>query len=138
MKTALTVGVFDLFHYGHLGLFRRAKEAAGQNGKLIVAIQDDNFVRKYKPDTVLIYPFEVRKKLIKSLRFVDEVISYQDVDTIVQNVKFDIFVVGGDQTHTGFMRAIEYCQKNGIEVVRLPRTEGISTSELKERIKSLK
>ena len=138
MKTALTVGVFDLFHYGHLALFCRAKELVGKDGKLIVAIQEDSVVQKYKPNTVLIYPYEVRKRMIENLRVVDKVISYQDVDTIVEKVKFDIFIVGGDQKHAGFLKAMDYCRKNGIEVVQLSRTEGISTSELKERIKSLK
>ena len=50
MARVLTVGVFDLLHYGHFELFRRAKELAGANGVLTVAVQEDAVVTKYKPD----------------------------------------------------------------------------------------
>lgn len=62
MKTVLTVGVFDLLHYGHFELFRRAKELAGKDGKLTVAIQKDEYVTKYKPQTKLFYELEYKSK----------------------------------------------------------------------------
>lgn len=60
MKTVLTVGVFDLLHWGRFELFRRCKELAGEGGKLVVAIQEDSVVTKYKPQTKLVYDWDKR------------------------------------------------------------------------------
>ena len=72
--------------------------------------------------------------MIKSIRYVDEVITYTDVDKIVQEVGFDVFVTGPDQCHTGFQRAIQWCEEHGKEYVVLGRTDGVSSSELKAKI----
>jgi len=132
MRTVLTVGVFDLLHYGHYELFRRAKELAGHNGKLIVAIQEDEFVTKYKPETKLFYDWNKRAQMISALRYVDEVVPYSDIDISIRKIKFDIFAIGGDQVHSGFQKAVEWCKKMGKEIIRLPRTEGISSSEIRK------
>lgn len=134
MKKILTVGVYDLLHIGHVELFRKAK-ALGDY--LIVAVQDSKVVLDYKPDEKLVYTTEERMYMVKSIRYVDEVIVYEGVDEIVKNIDFDIFVTGPDQKHEGFQRAKEWCIQNGKEVVVLPRTEGVSSSSLKELIKSM-
>lgn len=129
-KTVLTVGVFDLLHYGHFELFRRAKEIAGEDGKLTVAIQQDDFVTKYKPNAKLFYNWNTRAKMISALKYVDKVIPYTDIDISIKNIDFDIFIVGGDQNHSGFQRAIEWCKKENKDVVFLSRTDGVSSSML--------
>ena len=130
MKKVLTVGVFDCFHYGHLKLFEQAKNIFPDT-YLIVAVQEDNFIRKYKPDAVVFYSTDVRKELIKALRCVDEVVSYCDVSEIVKTLDFDVFAIGADQNHQGFQNAIKYCYGTNKEVVRLQRTPNISSSSLK-------
>ena len=64
----------------------------------------------------------------------DEVITYTDVDKIVQEVDFDVFVTGPDQCHDGFQRAIKWCEEHGKEHIVLSRTDGVSSSELKAKI----
>ena len=130
-KKVLTVGVYDLIHKGHVELFRRAK---GLGDYLIVAAQDSNCILKYKPDAKVLNSTEDRKYMIKSIRYVDEVITYTDVDKIVQEVDFDVFVTGPDQCHAGFQRAISWCEEHGKEHIVLGRTDGVSSSELKARI----
>ena len=130
-KKVLTVGVYDLLHKGHVELFRRAK---GLGDYLIVAAQDSNFILKYKPTAKILNSTEDRKYMIKSIRYVDEVITYTDVDNIVQNVDFDVFVTGPDQCHKGFQRAIQWCEEHGKEHIVLGRTDGVSSSELKAKI----
>ena len=130
-KKVLTVGVFDLLHKGHVELYRRAK---GLGDYLIVATQDSDFILKYKPTAKILNSTEDRKYMIKSIRYVDEVITYTDVDKIVQEVDFDVFVTGPDQCHAGFLRAIQWCEEHGKEHIVLARTLGVSSSELKEKI----
>ena len=128
MKKILTVGVYDYLHIGHVNLFRRAKELGDY---LIVAVQDSNFILKYKPNTKILYNTDERMYMVRSIRYVDEAVVYTDVDRIVKEVDFDVFVTGPDQVHEGFQRAMQWCRDNGKETVVLPRTEGISSSQLK-------
>ena len=134
MKKVLTVGVYDLLHIGHVNLFRRAR-AEGEY--LIVAVQESEVVLKYKPEVKLVYSTEERMYMVKAIRYVDKVITYKAVDDIVKTADFDIFVTGPDQNHDGFQKAIRWCKEHGKKHIVLPRTEGISSSWLKEQIKTM-
>lgn len=134
MKTVFTVGVYDLLHIGHVQLFRRARQLGD---RLVVAVQSSDVVMKYKPGGQLVYTTEERMYMVRAVRYVDGVVEYHDVDAIVKEVDFDVFVTGPDQQHEGFQRAMEWCRANGREVVVLPRTEGISSSWLKEQIRNM-
>jgi len=129
----LTFGVYDMLHIGHILLFKHAKELGN---KLIVAVQDGDLILKYKPGTKMIYDTDERLYMVSSVRYVDEVIVYKDVDIDIQNIDFDIFAKGPDQCHAGFQRAVEWCKANGKEVVTIPRTEGISSTLLREYSKT--
>lgn len=131
MKKVLTVGVFDYFHYGHYKLFENARKMGDY---LIVAVQDGDYILKYKPDANVLYTTEQRVELIGALRSVDEVVIYYDVDKIVQELDFQVFAIGGDQCHAGFVKAVEWCKKHGKEVVRLPRTPGICSCDIKKNL----
>lgn len=131
MTKILTVGVFDYFHYGHLRLFLQARNIS-KDPYLIVAVQQDEFIKKYKPDTNIFYSTKVRKELISALRCVDQVIEYANVQDIVKCVDFDVFAVGADQIHSGFQDAIEWCKQNNKQVVRLHRTPRIASSQIKQ------
>lgn len=126
MKTVLTYGTFDLFHIGHLNLLKRAR-ALGD--KLIVAVSTDEF-NAGKGKTTLM-PFEHRVELLRSVRFVDEVIAetcWEQKITDVQRLGVDVFVIGDDwQGKFDFLQ--EFC-----EVVYLPRTDNISSTDLKKAI----
>lgn len=128
----LTVGVFDYFHYGHLKLFERAK-ALGDY--LIVAVQEDAEIHKTKPDAVMMYTTAQRMEMVGALRYVDKVIPYTQVDETIQNVDFDIFAIGEDQTHPGFQRAKQWCLDNGKQVILLTRTPNICSSGIKKELK---
>ncbi|WP_233008769.1 glycerol-3-phosphate cytidylyltransferase [Rheinheimera faecalis] len=126
MKTVLTYGTFDLFHIGHLNLLKRARELGD---KLIVAVSTDEF-NATKGKTTLM-PFEHRVELVRSVRFVDEVIAesnWEQKISDVQQHKVDVFVMGSDwQGKFDFLKP--YC-----EVVYLPRTDNVSSTELKKAI----
>ena len=118
-----------MLHIGHILLFKRAKELGE---RLIVAVQDGDYILKYKPGTKMIYTTEERLYMVSIIKYVDEVIVYKDVEVDIQNIQFDIFAKGPDQVHSGFQRAIQWCEKNGKEVFVIPRTEGISSTMLRE------
>lgn len=66
MKTVLTFGVFDLLHIGHVLLFKKAKELS-EGGQLIVAVQESDFILKYKPDTELVIDTSTRMFMVNSI-----------------------------------------------------------------------
>lgn len=126
MKKVITYGTFDLFHRGHLELLRRARELGDY---LIVVVSSDEFnaIKNKKA----FYSFEDRKAIVEAIRYVDEVIPEytweQKIDD-VKNNNVDIFVMGHDwEGKFDFLK--EYC-----EVVYLPRTDGISTTQIKEEL----
>lgn len=128
MKKVLTFGVFDYFHLGHLKLFEQAKESGDY---LIVALQIDQAVKKYKPFANVFYSLEQRIHIVESLKIVDEVCTYSDVDKDIVNIDFDVFAVGEDQIHSGFQKAIEWCNSHGKQVVRLKYSKDISSTIIK-------
>lgn len=124
MKKVITYGTFDLFHVGHLNIIKRAK-ALGDY--LVVAVSSDAFnavkgKKAYHSD-------QNRKLILEAIRYVDEVIFEDSWDQKVKDVKdhnIDVFVMGDDWTgEFDFLK--EYC-----EVIYLPRTDGISTTKIKE------
>lgn len=126
-----------MLHIGHILLFKHAKELCpDEECELIVAVQDGDFILKYKPGTNMIYSTDERLFMVSSIRYVDEVCVYQDVDKDIQNIDFDIFAKGPDQTHEGFQRAVKWCEEHGKKVVVIPRTEGISSTLLREYSKT--
>lgn len=129
MSRVLTFGVYDMLHIGHILLFKHAKELGDE---LIVAVQDGGCILKYKPGTKMVYSTEERLYMVSAIRYVDEVVTYEDVDKDIQHIDFDIFAKGPDQNHAGFLRAVEWCKAHGKEVVVIPRTEGISSTMLRE------
>lgn len=133
MKTVVTFGVYDMLHIGHLLLFKRAKELGD---RLVVAVQDGDYILKYKPGTRMVYSTEERRYMVSTIKYVDEVVVYKDVDADIQHIEFDIFARGEDQSHSGFQRAIQWCENNGKEIVTLSRTEGISSTMLREYSKN--
>ncbi len=125
----LTFGVFDYLHYGHLKLFERASKYGDY---LIVAVQKDEEIHKTKPDAHMLYNLMQRMEFVGAIKYVDEVVPYTQVDEDIKLIDFDVFVLGGDQNHAGFQRAIKWAEEHNKKVVRLERTQGISSSMIKK------
>lgn len=125
MKRILTYGTYDLLHYGHIRLLKRAKELGDY---LIVALSTDEFnATKGKK---AYHNYETRKKMLEAIRYVDLVIPENDWNQKINDVKeyhVDVTVMGGDwEGNPKFEELKKYC-----DVVYLPRTEGVSTSKIK-------
>ena len=132
MNRIVTFGVFDYFHLGHLRLFEQAKKYGDY---LIVAVQDGDYILKYKPDAEILYSTDERVEIIKALRVVDEVVVYQSVGAdALDKIEFDILALGEDHRGGRFDEAIAWCKEHDKKVVRLKRTPGISSSEMKKEL----
>lgn len=132
MSKILTFGVYDYFHIGHLRLFKQCKEYADY---LIVAVQDGDYILKYKPDAKILYSTEERVEILKGLRAVDEVIVYNSVSPeTLEKIDFDILALGEDHVGGRFTIVENWCKENGKKVVRLKRTPGICSSEIKKQL----
>lgn len=126
MKRVLTYGTFDLLHYGHIRLLKRAKELGDF---LIVALSTDEFndIKGKKS----YHDYETRKKMLEAIRYVDLVIpenTWEQKADDVKDYKIDVVVMGSDWAGSDkFDYLKEFC-----EVKYLDRTEGISTTKIKE------
>ena len=116
MLRILTFGVFDLLHIGHILLFQHIKELQ-EDAYVVVAVQTDETIKKYKPNCEIVNNTEARMYMVHAVRFVDEVVTYTDVDKDIQHIDFDVFVKGPDQNHAGFQRAVKWCERNGKKVM---------------------
>lgn len=125
MRKVITYGTFDLLHYGHIQLLRRAKE---RGDYLIVALSTDEFNWNSKHKKCY-FSYEQRKMLLESIRYVDLVIPEENWEQKISDVKefkIDTFVMGNDwEGKFDFLK--DYC-----EVVYLERTPEISTTQIKK------
>ncbi len=132
MTKILTFGVFDYFHLGHLRIFKQCKKYADY---LIVAVQDGDYILKFKPEAKILYTTEERKEILESLKCVDEVRVYKTLcPEYLETVDFDILALGYDHKGGRFDVASEWCKKHNKKVVRLDYVEGICSSLIKKEI----
>jgi glycerol-3-phosphate cytidylyltransferase len=129
MKIIITFGTFDLFHIGHLNIL---KKAASLGSKLIVGVSSDNLNYK-KKNKYPIYSEKERMEIIKSIKCVDEVFLEESLEQkkhYIQLYNADVLVMGDDWLHK-----FDFCN-DIVEVIYLPRTPDISTTEITDKIKS--
>lgn len=125
MKRVITYGTFDLLHYGHINLLKRAK-ALGDY--LIVALSTNEF-NKLEKNKECYFDYEKRKSLLEAIRYVDLVIPEENWDQKISDIEkyhVDVFVIGDD-----WQGKFDYLTDFGIEVVYLSRTKEISTTKIK-------
>ncbi len=126
-KRVITYGTFDLFHIGHLKLLQRIKNLGDE---LIVAVSTDEFNTVKGKKTII--PYEQRAEIVRNIKCVDKVIpenNWEQKITDIEKYNIDTFAIGDDwEGKFDFLK--EYC-----EVVYLKRTEGISSTQLKNTLK---
>ena len=126
MKRVITYGTFDILHIGHINILKRAKALGDE---LIVGLSSDEFNSQKHKSSLLNY--DNRKAVLESIRYVDMVIpetNWEQKILDIQKYNIDIFVMGDDwQGKFDFLK--EHCQ-----VIYLSRTDGISTTQIKEEL----
>ena len=129
MKKVITYGTFDLLHYGHINLLRRARELGDY---LIVALSTDEFNWNEKRKKSY-FSYDQRKLLLESIRYVDEIIpeeSWEQKRTDIKKYGINILVMGDDWTG-----AFDFVKEEGAEAIYLPRTPEISTTQIKQDLR---
>jgi glycerol-3-phosphate cytidylyltransferase len=135
-----TGGTFDLLHIGHLELLDFCRFFAGVNGEVIVSLNTDEFVEKFKGKKPIM-TYTERKRLLLNIKAVDKVVKNiggEDSKVAIRKVKPNVIVIGMDWIEKDYCKQMgfnaKWLNKNKISVVYVPRTTGLSTTVLKERV----
>ena len=129
MRRIITYGTFDLLHYGHIKLLKRAK---AMGDYLIVALSTDEFNWKQK-NKKCYFSYEERKELLEAIRYVDLVIpeeSWEQKRNDMHEYHIDVFVMGND-----WEGKFDFLKEENVEVVYLSRTPEISSTQIKNDLK---
>lgn len=133
-----TGGTFDLFHVGHLNLLKRCHEIAGLTGQVIVSLNTDEFVYKYKNKSPVI-SYDDRKAILESCRYVDSVIeNYGGEDSkesIVLAHLIDVVAIGSDWARKDYYKQMNFTQdwldEQNISLIYIPYTKSVSSTQIK-------
>ena len=135
-KIGYTTGVFDMFHVGHLNILKKAKQSCDY---LIVGVSSDELVESYKNKTPII-PFEHRKEIVESIKYVDEVViqSHRDKMKSFHEIGFDIMFVGSDWKGSDIFNALEnQLEKHGSKVEYFPYTQDVSSTQFMQILQDI-
>lgn len=134
-----TAGTFDLLHLGHINFLKQCKRIAGIDGKVIVALNPDEFVGTFKGNTPVM-TYAERESILKEMPYVDKVIPNSggaDAKVSIEQVMPDIIVIGSDWARKDYYKQMNFTQdwldERNIMLCYVPYTKGISTTEIKRR-----
>ncbi len=138
-RKVYTGGTFDLFHRGHVNFLRQCKEIGDH---VTVSLNTDEFIYRYKGEYPII-SYEERKEVLLSCRYVDKVIPNtegEDSKPTILDVNPKFIVIGSDWAKKDYYKQMNFTQKwlddNGYVLIYIPYTDSISTSLIKEKLKS--
>lgn len=136
--TVLTIGTFDLFHFGHVRLLKRCRDLAGPDGIVIAGLNPDAFIAQFKHRYPVI-TYHERREVLEACRYVDVVLENvggHDARPIIERAQPDLIAVGDDwappKDYLGQLGITEaWLIDRGIKVVYLPRTDGVASSSIR-------
>lgn len=139
-KIVYSGGTFDLIHSGHIRFLRACRRIAGDEGQVVLALNTDEFVEAYKGKAPVM-TFDERKTVLLACKYVDDVVpnlSGADSKPTILNVEPEFIVIGDDWAKKDYYAQMQFTQdwldEQGIQLVYVPYTQGISTTDLKKRI----
>ena len=140
MNIVYTGGTFDLFHSGHVNLLKRCREVAGQDGKVVVALNTDDFIFQFKNKKPICSEQE-RLDVLLACKYVDEVVMNvggQDSRISIEMVAPNYIVVGSDWANKDYYAQMSFTQEwldeRGIGLVYVPYTKTISSTKIRGRM----
>jgi glycerol-3-phosphate cytidylyltransferase len=138
----LTIGTFDNLHLGHIDLFKFCKQIAGKKGKVIVAVNTDEFIERYKGKRPT-FNLQDRVDMIRNIKYVDKVVVHINDEYCIptmETTECNFLVVGSDWLKKDYLSQInvpaEYFEQYGITLIYFPRTRQVSSTLVKERIRN--
>jgi len=136
-----TGGSFDLYHSGHVRFLERCKTLAGDDGQVIVSLNTDEFIKAYKGKG-LVMNYEERKSVLLSCRYVDDVVANlggADSRLAIDLARPDLVVIGSDWARKDYYSQMGFDQDwlddRGIGLCYIPYTQGISSTDIKSRLR---
>jgi glycerol-3-phosphate cytidylyltransferase len=139
-KIVYTGGTFDLFHSGHIRLLKACRRLAGDDGRVVVSLNTDAFIQAYKGKSPIM-SYDERAEILLGCRYVDRVVPNlggADSKPTIIDVMPDFIVIGDDWARRDYYAQMQFTQSwlddLEIQLVYVPYTVGISTTELKKRI----
>jgi cytidyltransferase-like protein len=140
-RAVLTIGTFDLYHEGHVNLLARCRMLAGRDGTVVVALNPDEFIERYKGHAPVI-PYAGRLAVLQTCRYVDRVVcNYggSDAKPIIEVIGPDIIAVGDDWASKDYLAQLmvtsEWLATRRIKIEYLPYTQGISSSLIRTALR---
>lgn len=136
-----TGGTFDLFHSGHVNFLKRCQEIAGVGGRVVVALNTDEFIFNYKKKKPIL-SFQQRKDVLDSCRYVDEVVENsggEDSKITIEMVQsVDVIAIGSDWATKNYYAQMQFNQdwldSKNISLIYIPYTKGISSTFIKGQL----
>lgn len=139
--TVYTGGTFDLLHAGHVIFLNRCRELAGGDGHVVVSLNTDEFIADYKGKSPVM-TFNERAAVLSGLRSVDEVVANvggANSTIAIELANPDLIVIGSDWARRDYYEQMNFTQswldERGIGLCYIPYTQGISTTEIKKRLR---
>jgi glycerol-3-phosphate cytidylyltransferase len=139
-----TGGTFDLFHSAHVRFLKACRRLAGQDGRVVVALNSDAFIQAYKGSSPIM-SFDERKEVLLGCRYVDAVVANiggADSKPSIEQVMPDLIVIGDDWARKDYYAQMQFTRdwldQMDIQLVYVPYTPGISTTDIKKRVAGLK
>lgn len=140
MRTVLTIGTFDLLHPGHLDLIRACRHLAGVDGHVVVAVNPDDFVERFKKRRP-VQDLEARMEMLRAVRGVDAVLvnlGEERADLVIDTVRPGLLVIGDDWKDRDYLRQLRidqaYLDSRGITIEYIPRVRDWSTTGIRTSI----
>lgn len=140
MRVVYTGGTFDLFHSGHVKFLEQCRRIAGPEGQIVVGLNSDEFVFRYK-NTPPIAKYNERERVLRACRHVDRVIENrhgEDSKPAILDAEATFIVIGSDWAVRDYYSQMGFTQswldQHGIGLLYVPYTEGISSTDIKVRV----